>query len=189
MLSKCYVLVILVVATFVCGGVGSTDKPLADQCASKLTAVMTCVDFATGKEDTPKQKCCDSVKDMKATNPACICFIIQQIHNGTNPMLQKMKIQESQLLKLPSACKIVNASITDCPKLLKLPSDSADAAIFTNNSTIVPKTTGGMPSSPTTTLPMGSHAHKHNACGLIVGSIMIPLVLSLAMSSTSVFRV
>nr|GEV19343.1 glycosylphosphatidylinositol-anchored lipid protein transfer 1 [Tanacetum cinerariifolium] len=36
-----------------------------------------------------------------------------------------------------------------------------------------------MPSSPTTALPTGSHAHKHDTYG-IVASILIPLVLSLA---------
>ncbi|KAJ0717747.1 putative bifunctional inhibitor/plant lipid transfer protein/seed storage helical [Helianthus annuus] len=101
-----------------CGGVGAGEESLAQQCSTKVTAVMTCVDFATGKEPAPQKKCCDSVKEMKDSNPACLCFIIQQIHNGTNPMLKKMNIQESRLLQLSSACKIANASISDCPSNL-----------------------------------------------------------------------
>ena len=109
------VLGVLTVLTVAWLGGAAADESLGEQCASKLTAVMTCVAFATGKEAAPQQKCCDSVKEMKESNPACLCFVIQQIHNGTNPTLQKMNIQESRLLQLPSACKIANATIADCP--------------------------------------------------------------------------
>lgn len=105
---------IFIVCMVVCGCVAA-EESLAQECASKLTAVMTCVAFATGKEATPQPKCCDSVKEMKDDNPACLCFLIQQIHNGTNPMLKKINVQESRLLQLSSACKIANASISDCP--------------------------------------------------------------------------
>ncbi|KAI3733341.1 hypothetical protein L6452_12784 [Arctium lappa] len=177
MLTK-RVCVVLTVLTVALTG-AAAEQSLAEQCASKLTAVMTCVAFATGKEASPQPKCCDSVKEMKESNPACLCFIIQQIHNGTNPALQKMNIQESRLLQLPSACKIANASITDCPRLLKLPANSPDAAIFTNNgSSIVSPTTGGMPSS-TSASPMGSHAVKYGAPRVVV-SILIPVTFLLA---------
>ncbi|XP_071688588.1 non-specific lipid transfer protein GPI-anchored 1-like [Rutidosis leptorrhynchoides] len=159
MRNKWYALVAIVMV--ICSGnKAANESSLGQQCASKLTAVMTCVAFATGKEAAPEQKCCDSVQEMKDSNPACLCFIIQQIHNGTNPMLQKMKIKETRLLQLPSACKIANASVTECPKLLKLPSNSADAAIFTSNSTMVPPTSGGgrLPSSSSTTVPLVSYA-------------------------------
>ncbi|KAL8258423.1 hypothetical protein R6Q59_030464 [Mikania micrantha] len=175
--------VFMVIIT-VCGGIVSADESLGQQCASKLTAVMTCVDFATGKEVTPQQKCCDSVKEMKDDNPACLCFLIQQIHNGTNPMLKKMNIQEARLLQLSSACKIANASISDCPKLLSYPHGSSDAAIFTSNATIVPPTSGGTTSSTDTTSALGSYALKYNAPG-ILRSAWIPLIVS----STSMFYV
>ncbi|KVI05711.1 non-specific lipid transfer protein GPI-anchored 1-like [Cynara cardunculus var. scolymus] len=167
---------VLITVVWMSGGVTAAEQSLGEQCASKLTAVMTCVAFATGKEAAPQQKCCDSVKEMKDSNPACLCFVIQQIHNGTNPALQKMKIQESRLLQLPAACKIANASITDCPRLLKLPANSPDAAIFTSNSSIVPTTAGGMPSS---TSSSRSDAVKYDA-PLVVASIFIPVTLLLA---------
>ncbi|KAI3730821.1 hypothetical protein L1987_61999 [Smallanthus sonchifolius] len=180
--------VLVVVWMVVCGGVGAAEESLGEQCSSKLTAVMTCVAFATGKEATPQQKCCDSVKKMKDTNPACLCFVIQQIHNGTNPMLKKMNIQESRLLQLSSACKIANASISDCPKLLKLPPDSPDADIFTNNATIVPPTSGGTPSSTAPISSSRSYALKYNEPE-ILPSAWIPLTFLLVASLTSVFDV
>nr|XP_043613894.1 non-specific lipid transfer protein GPI-anchored 1-like [Erigeron canadensis] len=190
--KKWYVMLVTITLVFMvaCGGVKAAEDPkLAQECASKLTEVMTCVSFATGKEATPEKKCCDSIKEMKDSNPACLCFLIQQIHNGTNPMLQKMKIQESRLLLLPSACKIVNASTTECPKLLKLPPGSPDAAIFINNATILPPTIGDLPpSTPTNTPSLTSDVLNYDAPGL-VASILVPLAFLLAMSSTSVFRV
>ncbi|XP_076882110.1 non-specific lipid transfer protein GPI-anchored 1-like [Bidens hawaiensis] len=186
MYNKWFILVEWMVAY---GGVKSVEPSLMQQCASKLTVMMTCVDFATGKDETPHKKCCDSVKEMKDSNPACLCFLIQQIHNGKNPMLKKINVQESRLLQLSSACQIANANISDCPKLLKLPSNSSDAAIFTKNGTIVPPTTGGTsPSSATTTSLLGSHALKYNAPS-ILRSIWVPLTMLLGLSSTCVFYV
>ncbi|KAL7606915.1 non-specific lipid transfer protein GPI-anchored 1 [Lactuca sativa] len=165
-----------VVCIVICGsGIGGSAQSLADQCASKLPEVMTCVAFASGKESTPQKKCCDSVTEMKESNPACLCFLIQQIHNGTNPALKSMNIQEARLLQLPSACKIAGASISDCPKLLKLPPNSPDAAIFSNVTT-TPTTspaTGGTTSS-TSTSP--SHGFKYEA-PMFLGSAIVSLLM------------
>ncbi|XP_076916319.1 non-specific lipid transfer protein GPI-anchored 1-like [Bidens hawaiensis] len=155
-----------------CSYVWAEEQSLAEQCSQQLPQVMTCVAFASGKESTPQQKCCDSVTAMKESNPACLCFLIQQIHNGTNPALQKMNIQESRLLQLPSACKIANASISDCPKLLKLPANSPDAAIFNNVTSTVSPTTGG--TTPTSTTP--SNGFKHEATTSILVSVFCYLV-------------
>ncbi|KAL4587051.1 hypothetical protein LXL04_011701 [Taraxacum kok-saghyz] len=168
--------VLAVVCIVLCGsGTGGWAQSLADQCASKLPEVMSCVAFASGKETTPQKKCCDSVTEMKESNPACLCFLIQQIHNGTNPALKSMNIQESRLLQLPSACKLANASISDCPKLLKLPANSPDAAIFNNvtTPTTSPTTGGGTTTSSTSTSP--SHGFKYEA-PMFVGSTMLSLL-------------
>ncbi|XP_076953491.1 non-specific lipid transfer protein GPI-anchored 1-like [Bidens hawaiensis] len=187
MWNKGSVLVAMVTLVLACGNFGVAEDSLAEQCSSKLTAVMTCVGFATGQEAKPQPKCCDSVKDMKDSNPACLCFFILQIHNGTNPMLKTIKVQESRLLQLSSECNIANASISDCPELLKLPSNSSDAAIFKRNTTIVPPTSGRTPSS-TTTSPSGTNALKYSAPG-IQRSTWIPLAFLLIFSSTNVFHV
>ncbi|PWA69834.1 hypothetical protein CTI12_AA241080 [Artemisia annua] len=166
----------LALATIVCTiisctcGTGSAAESLAEECSKQLPQVMTCVAFASGKESTPQQKCCDSVTQMKNSNPACLCFLIQQIHNGTNPALKQMNIQESKLLQLPSACKIANASISNCPKLLNLPPNSPDAAIFNNVSSTVTPTTGGTTTSSQST--SGSLGFKHEA-PVLLGSVMV----------------
>ncbi|KAF9625478.1 hypothetical protein IFM89_023394 [Coptis chinensis] len=44
-----------------------------------------------------------------------------------------MDLQEAKLLQLPTACNLVNANISDCPKLLNLAPNSPDMGIFTNS--------------------------------------------------------
>ncbi|KAL2510349.1 Non-specific lipid transfer protein GPI-anchored 1 [Forsythia ovata] len=146
----------------VCGGFvglgGADDASLANKCSAEFQKVLACLTFATGKADTPTKECCVAVTDLKETNPACICFFIQQIHNGSNPAIKQMGIQESRLLQLPSACKMANASISECPKLLHLPANSPDAAIFNTNFTTTPTASPGK-SSPTT--DGGSNGFQH----------------------------
>ncbi|KAL3641009.1 hypothetical protein CASFOL_015977 [Castilleja foliolosa] len=134
--------------------VGGADESLATKCSAKFQKVTPCLPYATEKAPKPSKDCCDSVTDLKASDPACLCFIIQQIHNGSNAAVRSMGVQEARLLQLPSVCNLVNASVSECPRLLHLPPNSPDAAIFTNvstaaNTTTAPATGTGM-YSPTT---------------------------------------
>ncbi|KAL2454446.1 Uncharacterized protein Adt_48052 [Abeliophyllum distichum] len=128
---------------------GAADSSLANKCSAEFQKVLACLTFATGKAETPNKECCVAVTNLKETGPVCLCFIIQQIHNGSNPAIKQMGIQESRLLQLPSACKMANASVAECPKLLHLPANSPDAAIFNTSITTTPTASPGK-SSPTT---------------------------------------
>ncbi|CAI9761706.1 unnamed protein product [Fraxinus pennsylvanica] len=157
--AKCLATLIVFVA--VCGGfaAGGADTALANKCTAEFQKVMACLTFATGKVAAPGRECCNAVSDLKETDPACLCFTILQIHNGSNPAIKQMGVQESRLLQLPSACNLANASVNECPKLLHLPANSSDAAIFTNaNVTTTPISTPGT-SSPTTA--GGSNGFRH----------------------------
>jgi len=124
---------------------------LGEQCSKDFEKVGACLSYATGKDTTPSKDCCDSVTEIKGQDPVCLCFIIQQTHNGS-AQIKSLGIQEARLIQLPTACKLTNASISDCPKLLGLPTNSPDYAIFTNTSstsTTTPSATAGT-ASPTT---------------------------------------
>ncbi|CDP13346.1 unnamed protein product [Coffea canephora] len=123
---------------------------IGDQCANEFPKLSTCLTFATGKQDTPTKECCTSVSDLKNKNPVCLCYIIQQIHSGSDPQIKSMGIQEARLLQLPSACKLTNASTSECPKLLHLSPSSPDAAIFANSTaSTTPSTATPDTSTPT----------------------------------------
>ncbi|PIA33783.1 hypothetical protein AQUCO_04000085v1 [Aquilegia coerulea] len=115
---------------FLNGSVFCAAPPTVEaQCSSEFSKVGVCLSFATGKADSPSKECCSTVQDIKDRNPVCLCFVIQQAHDGSSS-LKSMGLQEAKLLQLPSACKLTNASISECPKLLNLSPSSPDNAIF-----------------------------------------------------------
>lgn len=110
----------LVVLLIVCTGLlaDGDDKSLGDKCGAEFQKVAACLTYATGKAPSPSKECCDAAKDIKEHEPVCLCYIIEQIHKGSSPQLKSMGIQEDKLLQLPSACKLTNASISNCPSKL-----------------------------------------------------------------------
>ncbi|KAI8023003.1 Non-specific lipid transfer protein GPI-anchored 1 [Camellia lanceoleosa] len=92
-----------------------------------------------------------------------------------------MGIQESRLLHLPSACKLTNASVSDCPKLLNIPSTSPDYAIFTNSSSTTSPSTVTRTSSPSTANDSSGTIrteHVPQLIGLVTIAMAIFLLLS-----------
>nr|GLL40491.1 non-specific lipid transfer protein GPI-anchored 1-like [Ipomoea trifida] len=145
----------LVVLLVVCGGgVAAAKDDLKDKCGKESTKVMDCLTYAIGTADAPSKQCCDSVSSIKETDPVCLCYVIQQVHKGDSSVTG-LGIKEDRLLKLPSACKLANASTTNCPKLLNLPAGSPDAAIFTNATTshATSTTPGTSPGGSSTSQP------------------------------------
>ncbi|KAI3983475.1 hypothetical protein MKX01_038895 [Papaver californicum] len=106
---------------------------IEEECKSEFSKVGLCLDYATGKAKTPPKDCCATIDDIRQENEVCLCYVIQQVHQGGSS-LKELGVQESKLLELPKACKL-DVKLGDCPKLLHLNSTSPDNAIFTNSST------------------------------------------------------
>lgn len=167
---------VVALLVLVCGEAVTTEK----KCGDDFTKVTTCMAFATGKSDTPTKECCTSVTEIKQSDPECLCYFIQQTHSGSQSV-KSLGIQESRLLLLPSACKLTNASVSDCPKLLKIPSTSPDYAIFTNSSsTTSPSTVTGTSSPSTANDSSGTIRTEHvpQLIGLVTIAMAIFLLLS-----------
>jgi len=103
----------LLVVMMACGSASGADD-LATKCSAVIQKVIPCLDFAKGKEETPKKQCCDAATSIKESNPECLCYIIEETHKGS-PQVKSLGIQEAKLLQLPSVCNVKNASITNCP--------------------------------------------------------------------------
>ncbi|KAK4413198.1 Non-specific lipid transfer protein GPI-anchored 1 [Sesamum alatum] len=155
------------------GAATGADDSIASKCSAEFTKVTQCLPFVTAKAAAPSKECCDSVTDLKESNPACICYIIQQIHNGSNAAVKSMGVQESRLLQLPSACKLANASVSECPKLLHLPPNSPDAAIFTNTSTATTTTPVSTPTTSSPTTANNGFWDKPQLTGYIIMAVAI----------------
>lgn len=98
------------------GSINTTQgaDDLATKCSQVIQKVLPCLEFATGKEATPKKECCDATTSIKESNPECLCYIIQETHKGS-PQVKQLGIQEAKLLQLPSVCKVKNATVANCP--------------------------------------------------------------------------
>ncbi|KAH6824898.1 hypothetical protein C2S53_018782 [Perilla frutescens var. hirtella] len=149
------------------------EKSIAEKCSTQFQKVTQCLTFVTAKAAAPSKDCCDSVTELKDSEPACLCYIIQQVHNGSNAAVKSMGLQEARLLQLPSACKLANASVADCPKLLNLAPNSPDAAIFNNVSTSSTTTPVTTPSSTSTTASNKGEWRKPQLVGYVTVAMVI----------------
>ncbi|XP_077211129.1 non-specific lipid transfer protein GPI-anchored 1-like [Tasmannia lanceolata] len=112
----------------------ATPTPSIEQkCNDMFTKLFTCLDFSTGKAEKATDSCCNSVKEIRNEEPVCLCYVIQQAHEG-NKQLKSLGVQVTRLLQLPTDCKLTNSSTSDCPKVLNLSPGSPDYAFFTNSS-------------------------------------------------------
>jgi len=113
-MKRLFVVMFVLVAS--CGWMMAAEgaDDLSTKCAQVVQKVIPCLNFASGKEATPKKECCDATTSIKESNPECLCYIIQQTHKGS-PEIKNLGIQEDKLLQLPSLCNVKNASITNCP--------------------------------------------------------------------------
>ena len=116
MKMKMMVMMIMVV---VVGSEVAEAATMEEKCGADFQKLAVCLTYATGKAKTPSKDCCDSVKGIKDSEPECLCYIIQQTHNG-NDKIKSMGIQETKLLALPSDCAVKNASLTECPSQFSL---------------------------------------------------------------------
>ncbi|XP_054807290.1 non-specific lipid transfer protein GPI-anchored 1 [Prosopis cineraria] len=134
---------------------GAND--LTTKCSQNIQKVMPCLSYATGKEAEPTKQCCEATSSIKESSPECLCFVIQQTHNG-NSQSKSLGISEAKLLQLPSACKLA-VNMSNCPNLLGLPANSPDAAIFktaNSSSAATPATTNAVTARSNSSADSGS---------------------------------
>ncbi|KAL1565298.1 non-specific lipid transfer protein GPI-anchored 1-like [Salvia divinorum] len=147
-------------------------ETIAEKCSSEFQKVTPCLSFVTAKAKAPSKECCTSATELKDEDPACLCYVIEQVHNGSNTAVKSLGVQEALLLQLPTACNLANVSLSQCPKLLNLPPNSTEAAIFTNvNATTTPVATPGTPS--TTPSPSNGDWQKPKVAGCVAVAISL----------------
>ncbi|MCL7036485.1 hypothetical protein MKW94_006314 [Papaver nudicaule] len=150
-----------------------------DECKSEFARVGLCLDFATGEVKTPPKECCATIDDIRQENEVCLCYVIQQVHQGASS-LKALGVQESKLLELPKACKL-DVKLEDCPKLLHLNSTSPDNALFTNSSTAGMAITAPTHSSEQATVPEKKSASSATGSKLTAGAISITILIDFIM--------
>ncbi|KAK4377061.1 hypothetical protein RND71_003357 [Anisodus tanguticus] len=182
MVSAYKFVVLLILYTGLLANGDDNNNSLGSKCGVEFQKVAACLTYATGKAPSPSKECCDAATDIKEKDPVCLCYIIEQIHKGSSPQLKSMGIQEDKLLQLPSACKLTNASISNCPKLLNIPPNSPDMAIFTNSSKTTGPTPSGASSSSPDTTKVASNGFKNgpqlSVAGTVVAAAFVAIFLA-----------
>ncbi|KAG5227942.1 GPI-anchored protein [Salix suchowensis] len=168
-----------------------------------------CSNDSRRKANTPTKDCCGAVQTIKDSEPKCLCYIIQQAHNGST-QFKNLGIQEAKMLQLPTACKLQNASLSFCPSetaivvnrssmldlwlekhpvLLGLSPGSSDAAIFTNVSTSATPaaSTGSGTSQPDNSGDSGRIKQRPALAGLLMIVAAI-FVFAFPAGSASMFQ-
>ncbi|KAL2532656.1 Protein YLS3 [Abeliophyllum distichum] len=94
-------------------------------CAEQLTNLASCIPFVSGTAKKPTPECCQDTDKIRTAKPKCLCVLIKE---STDPSMG-LPINTTLALQMPSACNI-DAKVSDCPSILKLPANSPDAKIF-----------------------------------------------------------
>nr|CAD1818371.1 unnamed protein product [Ananas comosus var. bracteatus] len=82
-------------------------------------------DLRGGQREGPTPDCCKGLQEVVAQSFKCLCVLVK---DRDEPALG-FKFNVTRALFLPSMCQ-VPANVTDCPRLLNLPANSADAQVF-----------------------------------------------------------
>ncbi|KAM7276652.1 hypothetical protein ACFE04_018518 [Oxalis oulophora] len=116
------------------------------QCADQLTSLASCIPYVSGSAKKPTPECCTDTKKVKSDSPKCLCVLIKE---STDPSMG-LPINTTLALELPTLCNM-DASVANCPTLLKLAPGSADAKIFedASGSASTSTTTSSTTDSPT----------------------------------------
>ncbi|GMJ03697.1 glycosylphosphatidylinositol-anchored lipid protein transfer 1 [Hibiscus trionum] len=180
------VLALLVIGGLFLAAAAADESPLTTECSKDFQSVMTCLSFAQGKVATPTTECCSSVSGIKENKPKCLCYILQQTQTSGAQNLKSLGVQEAKLFELPSACHLKNASVSDCPKLLGLPPNSPDAAIFANSSSKA-TTTPSTPAASTGTPSSAAEKSESKSGGTKLGAGFVGWTAALLVATAAVF--
>ncbi|KAJ8552780.1 hypothetical protein K7X08_020173 [Anisodus acutangulus] len=116
--------VCMLVVTLAVGALATMEEDEKD-CADQLGNLAACIPYVSGTAKKPTPECCEDTKKVRAAKPKCLCVLIKE---STDPSLG-LPINTTLALQMSSACNI-DAKVSDCPSILKIPADSPDAKIF-----------------------------------------------------------
>ncbi|KAG6475111.1 hypothetical protein ZIOFF_064329 [Zingiber officinale] len=91
----------------------AADTSLQHQCTDATSSLTPCMDYGSGSSDRPNSDCCDTVRNIRGTNPVCLCYAVQQTHNCSSPW-SALGLKVERLLMLPGACNLDNSNTSNC---------------------------------------------------------------------------
>ncbi|XP_042466883.1 non-specific lipid transfer protein GPI-anchored 1-like [Zingiber officinale] len=152
--SSSWLLLLLLLCVVVAA---AADNSLQQQCTESTSSLTPCMDYGSGSSDRPNSDCCDTVRNIRGTNPVCLCYAVQQTHNCSSPW-STLGLKVERLLMLAGACNLDNSNASNCNALLNLSPTSPDYSIFTNT------TQASNSSCDVSVSPSKASMHQINIC-------------------------
>ncbi|KAJ0974166.1 hypothetical protein J5N97_016131 [Dioscorea zingiberensis] len=115
----------------VLGFIGTARSDFASdraECTDQLVGLASCLSFVQSTDietPTPTPDCCSDFKGVVGKSFKCLCVLIK---DRDEPQLG-IKVNVTRALMLPAKCN-APVNVTDCPRLLKVPSNSSEAKDF-----------------------------------------------------------
>ncbi|XP_022854536.1 protein YLS3-like [Olea europaea var. sylvestris] len=180
-----FIIICILVGTMAMVATATMEDDEKD-CAEQLTNLAACIPFVSGTAKKPTPECCQDTDKVRTAKPKCLCVLIKE---STDPSMG-LPINTTLALQMPAACNI-DAKVSDCPSILKLPADSPDAKIFqvagvdsstsssspASASTSSSSSTGSSSDSKTTAASSKGGAKIAGSVFLVMGLALVSLVL------------
>ncbi|XP_009602101.3 non-specific lipid transfer protein GPI-anchored 14 [Nicotiana tabacum] len=171
-------MVCMLVVTLAVAAMATIEDDEKD-CADQLTTLAACIPYVSGTAKKPTAECCEDTQKVRAAKPKCLCVLIKE---STDPSLG-LPINTTLALQMPSACNI-DAKVSDCPSILKLPADSPDAKIFKIADADSTSTSSGTSTPASSSSSAGSDAKNSSTTttgtsGVAEQSVSIMLTMAL----------
>ncbi|CAK9310317.1 unnamed protein product [Citrullus colocynthis] len=171
---KWLLLTLLLTSPTVSFVVGDDEKD-KEECTQQLAGMATCLPYVSGDAKAPTPDCCSGLKEVLKNNKKCLCVIVK---DRNDPDLG-LQINVTLALGLPDTCH-ATANVSNCPALLNLPPNSAEAQVFYqlgkgNSSSVV----AAAPISPSpainSTVGGGSRIGQEKGEAYNIGNKWLPL--------------
>ncbi|URE19005.1 Protease inhibitor/seed storage/LTP family, partial [Musa troglodytarum] len=95
------------------------------ECGNQVIGLATCLAYVQGHAEDPSPDCCSGLKQVVAKSFRCLCVLIK---DRNEPNLS-FRFNFTRALLLSPKCD-VTANLSDCPRLLNLAPNSAEAKFF-----------------------------------------------------------
>ncbi|GKU86559.1 hypothetical protein SLEP1_g1071 [Rubroshorea leprosula] len=129
-MDRIVLVTVVFVAAFWGGAVAQSSS-----CSSAIVSLSPCLNYITGNSSTPSSSCCTGLSSVVASNPLCLCQIL---NNGGSSL--GITINQTRALELPKACNVQTPSISQCNAPTGSPSASPSGSKTSPSTTTTPTT-------------------------------------------------
>ncbi|GLJ30081.1 hypothetical protein SUGI_0594850 [Cryptomeria japonica] len=143
------------------------------ECASTLQDLTPCIGFLEGMGQQPTSDCCSNVRQVRVSNPRCLCLLIKDISDPS----AGLALNQTLIIQMPTLCQVIG-KLSDCIDILNLFPSSPDAKIFNMGSAPSPSpspSTGSSHSKSLPSKPNNNWSYRVQPCLWLSGFVLLTI--------------